>query len=320
MNQYKGVDYVSFDKIEDHPEVQNIRSEITKADVKELMSSIKDRGIQNPLTCFVKDGKYYLVSGFRRRKAVQEIMKEDPKSKIGSIPVLVKEYKNGHTFLDATYDNAIENIQRKDVNPYDMAVRLKALIDSGIDKQKICKAISKSITWLNETLKILNADPDVQNALRKGDVSISEAKAMAKLPADAQSAVARGLASTKKDNPKQAKAIKKAMKDATEANVIPTRKMLNRDKNILFEIIKEMRAIKETDTELYFILSGCLKMTQYALGEKKSTNFDKIAKKYNLKIGEDGNRIKEKKPSPKSQAVASSKKKKTAKKSTKNKK
>jgi len=69
MHQYDKVLYVPVGKIKDHPKVPNIRTDLTKASVKEMISSVKEKGVQNPLTVFSENGDFFLISGWRRRKA-----------------------------------------------------------------------------------------------------------------------------------------------------------------------------------------------------------------------------------------------------------
>ena len=322
MHQYKSVEYIDVSKIEDHPDIPNIRSEVNKADVKELILSIKKKGVQNPLTVFKGVEKYFLISGWRRREAVREIVKEDPKSKLKSVPILVKEYDKDTFVKDALYDNAIENIQRKDVNPYDQAMRIKMLLDMGIGKQEICSQIGKSSTWLTETLNVLNADPEVIERLKKGDITISDAKRLAKLPQETQSTIAKGLSAAKTSGDKKTtQKIQKGMENVTRSrsHVAPAKQDIKYNKNLLMEIIIAMKEKKETKTEQYYVLSGCLKTLQWCLGETGDVNFVKIAEKYGIKIGKDGSRLKEKPKTAKPKTAKPAKKKATKKKATKKK-
>lgn len=308
--QYKTVEYVDVSKIQDHPEVPNIRKEVTKADVKELMASIKEKGVQNPITCFKKDNIYYLVSGWRRRKAVQEITKEDPKAS-PLIPVLLKQYAEKTIVRDALFDNMIENIQRKDVNPLDQANRIKMLMDQGMNKLNICKEIGKSITWVNDTLNVLDADPEVREKIRSGEITMSDAKGIAKLPSETQATVAKGLAAAKKTGDKSAtQKIQRGVDEATRtrSHAMPTKKEIKYNKNVLTEILMAMKAAKEEDTKQYYVLSGCLLIAEWVLGERGETNFGKYVKKYNLELGTDGNKLVKKNPKKKTAKKKAAKK------------
>ena len=315
MNGYDKVEYVKVDKILDHPEVPNIRAEVTKADVKELMASILQSGIQNPLTCFVIDGKHYLVSGWRRRKAVQEILKDDPKHELSKgVPVLTKKYNAKTVLRDALYDNMVENIQRKDVNPLDQANRIKKLIDEDIGKQEICAKIGKSITWLNDVLRVLEADEEVRKKIKSGEITMSDAKNIAKLPQKDQKQVAKGLAAARTSGNREAtKKIKKSLDEATRvrSHSAPTKKEIKYQRNVLFEVLRVMKQRKEDDNKVYYILEGCFNMLEWALGFRKDPDFTKYTKKYGIKIGDDGKLVTEEK---------TKKKKKSAKKTAKKKK
>jgi len=193
----------------------------------------------------------------------------------------------------------IENAQRQDVNGWDMAQRLKMLLDNDIGKQEICKHIGKSITWVNDVLKVLEADPEVQKQVKKGGISLDEAKKTAKLPPAAQKTVAKGLAAAKKSGDKKTtRAIKKGIDQATRvrSNVMPSKKEIKKNKNILGAVLPLMKSDKDTfETDEWFILNGCYNMLRYVLGEMNPPNFEKHAQQYGLKLAKDGTKAKEKK-------------------------
>ena len=297
MEKYKNVEYVPVDQILDHPDVPNIRTDINKADVAELMRSIKDQGISNPLTCFVQDGKYFLVSGWRRKRAVEELCKSDPKFST-EVPVLVRNYDNGNTIQQALVENISENVNRRDVNPMDLADRINILINAGSGKQELCQKLGKSITWLNNVLSVLDADPEVQKSVRAGEITMQEATQTAKLPREAQATVAKGLGAVKKSGDKKArKAMKEKLQEVVSDKIaMPTKKEIKYNRNVIQEIVREMKTRKEEETEEYRIFQGALHTFNWCLGENtRAMNIDKLCKKYGIEIGNDGMRLKPKK-------------------------
>jgi len=301
MQQYKEIKYVPIDQIKEHPDVPNVRasSEITKAEVQELMKSIAEKGVQNPLTVFRFDGKdeYFLVSGWRRKRAVEEIVKENPKSELRNVPVLVKEYNKETLVRDALFDNLIENIQRKDLNGWDKAMRLKMLLDNGMGKQEIMQNISKSITWINDTLKVLEADEEVKAKVKAGEITLDEAKKVAKLPHGSQATVAKGLAAAKKSGDKEAKKnIKHKLDEATreKSHVSPPKKEVKYNRNVLHEILIAMKVAKEDKSEIYYTLVGAYNAFEWILGEKPPMNLSKFLAKYELKVNKAGHKVEQK--------------------------
>lgn len=297
MEKYKNVEYVPVDQILDHPEVPNIRTDINKSDVAELMRSIREQGISSPLTCFVQDGKFFLVSGWRRRRAVIEICKDDPKFS-AEVPVLVRNYDNGNTIQQALIENISENVNRRDVNPMDLADRINTLINAGAGKQDMCQKLGKSITWLNNVLSVLDADPEVQAGVRRGEITMQEATQTSKLPREAQATVAKGLGAARKSGDKKArKAMKEKLQEATSDKIsMPSKKDIKYHRNVIQEIVHEMKTRKEDDIPDFSVLSGALHTFNWCLGENtKTMNLDKFIKKYGIEIGNDGMRVKEKK-------------------------
>jgi ParB/RepB/Spo0J family partition protein len=308
MNRYKNVEYVSPDKIKEHPEVPNVRGTITKEDVAELIRSIMVDGVKHPIHCFKlkDDATYYIESGWRRWRAVMEIIKIDPNTPHKKIPVLVQHYPQKTAVRDAVFANIVENAQRKDVNALDMGTRIQKLIDQDIGKQEICKRTGKSITWVNNVLLVLSADDEIQSRVRKGEITMDEArKAALQSPKD-QAVIAKGLAAAKKAGNKSAvKKIKKGLDEAARvrSHEAPKKKEIQRHRNVLTEVMLEMKKDKDAFLEKYdakkfaplveyFTLIGCLNMLKYSLGESPEPNFDKIARKYKIDLGTDGKRLK----------------------------
>lgn len=315
--QYGKVEYLDPKKIEIHKDTPNIRSRINKGECKDLMNSISERGVQNPITVFQSNGNTYLVSGERRLSSVLWLSEEYPKeARFKQIPVLVKKY--GKEFIrDVLFDNMIENIQREDLNGYDIAMRLKMLIDMGMEKTAICQQIGKSITWVNETLKFLESDKELQDAVKKGDLSLDEGKKIAKLPDEKQATVAKGLVQAKeiaqKTGDKSAKKkIKKGIDKATRkrSGVAPSKKEISVQKNTVFEILEAMKKAGDKDSKPFLVLSGAYLTLQWSMGEQRDMQLDKYLRKYKLDIGVDGRKVVPKPKKTTKKKAASSKKKK----------
>jgi hypothetical protein len=257
--------------------------------------------------------------------SVRWLGEEYPKEpRFKKIPALVKDYGKDLKKLvrEALFDNMIENIQREDLNGYDIAIRLKQLIDMKMEKPQICQQIGKSITWVNETLKFLESDKTVQDAVKKGDLSLDEGKKVAKLDADKQATVAKGLvqakelAATGDAKGKQAKkAIKKGLDSATRkrSGVAPSKKELKVQKNTMFEILEAMKKAGDKDSKPFLVLSGTYLAMQWAMGETRDLSLEKYLRKYKLNIGKDGRKVVPKAAKPKTTVRKSGAKKSKAK-------
>jgi len=271
-------------KIDDvliHPDVPNIRTKIKKDDIKDLINSIRESGLKSPIAVFLEDGKYYLVSGERRLESFRELSKEEPK-KFKTIAAIVQTYEDKN---QALFDNAIENIQREDVNGFDLAKRIQMLIDKKIGKQEICKRLGKSITWVNEALKFMEADPEVQKQVSDNNITFDEGKKIAKLPQDIQSAVATSLGTAKSSGDKSTVTrLKKGVEKATRvrSSVMPGKKEISANKEKLSKIIDAMKKSEDKDTKQFYGLQGSLYALRWVIGEESEMKLDGLMKKYKI--------------------------------------
>ena len=282
------IEYFHVDQIEKHPEVPNIRSKINKPDIKDLKDSIREKGVKTPISVFLEkdeDGKQhiYFVSGERRIKSVRELATEEPDKFDGTIPAIVMQYSDN--VKQALFDNFIENIQRQDVNPVDVANRIKLLLDKGFNKTEISKEIGKSVVWISEALNFLSkADDTVKEKVQAGDMTFDEGKKLSKLSSkEKQKIVAEGLVEAKEKGDKKAlKQIKKALEEKTRvrSTVAPGKKDITKKKELVFVIIKEMKKQKknETESKKYAGMEGILLGLKYALGEEQDIKLGKICK------------------------------------------
>ena len=281
-----------------HPSAPNIRSKILKAEIKELIDSIREKGVRTPIRVFKLDGdsKYYLVSGERRLRSFEFLKEEDPKE-FSKIPVIISEYKGTpeEVIQEALYDNTIENIQRKDLNGLDLANRLKMFIDADLTKQEIALKIGKSITWVTETLKFLDADDIVKEKVEAGEISLDEGKKIAKLPESKQGAVAKGLAKAKEIGDKESK---KAIKNAIEktnrvrSNPMPQKKEIKRKYNMLSLVVEAMKKDETVnDTKQYQGLLGTKLALKWVLGEEPDMKVERLLEKYKIEVTADGTRL-----------------------------
>jgi len=258
MNGKSKFVWLKLTEINEHPEVKNVRKSVTKEDVKDLISSIKQSGVENPLKLFEYEGKYYLVSGWRRKKAVECILEENPEHELSNgVPCIIGDYDPKEVFRQALYDNLIENIQREDVNPLDLAERVKNLLDSGIGKKELCEKLGKSITWLNDTLRILEAEDKVKEKVRDGSITISDAKNIAKLPKEKQEKIVEGLAAAKEiQDKKSTKEIKKAVKEAIRerSHEMPTKKEIKYYRNVSMTVLQAMAKAGHKETTKYQVI------------------------------------------------------------------
>lgn len=311
---YNKVEYLEPKTIKLHPEIPNVRSSITKDSIKDLMRSIKETGVQNPITCFQSNGETFLVSGERRLRCVIDLHKEDPKdARFKAIPVLVKHYDPKTVIKDALYDNLIENIQREDLSGHDLATRIKLFVDNGMGKQEICERTGKSISWLNTTLKFLEADDTVKELVKEGKLTLDEGRIAARISEPViQAAAARAMAKAKESGDKgKVRSTKKQARQAgrKRSSEKQSTKEVTKASNTIGVIIRAMRDKKEVEGNIMTMFkAGRISDRQaqamalfafqtalrWVLGEEqKGLGLDKFLKTYKLAPDKAGNLVRQ---------------------------
>ena len=166
MAKYK---LISVDRITD-PELP-IREELTPESVSDLLDSISEVGIIEPIIV-KKSGDYYeVVAGHRRFYAAKVLH-------LTEVPTLIVDV-NG---LDGEVLKLHENIARQEVSPLAWAKHLQRLIQQyDVDGAKIAEILGRSPAWVSQHLAILDYSPKLQAALEKGDISFTSARELASI-------------------------------------------------------------------------------------------------------------------------------------------
>lgn len=153
------------------------RRRFSKEELEELAQSIREVGlIQPPVVRPTASGHYELISGERRYRAAQMIGLE-------VIPVIVKEA--GHPI--SAQAALIENIQRVDLNPMEVARALRSLMEQfGFQQDELAERVGKKRSTVANYLRLLVLPEEIQEAVRQEVVSMGHAKALLSLSEPAQ--------------------------------------------------------------------------------------------------------------------------------------
>lgn len=158
----------------------NVRQSLTGID--ELAASILQVGLLQPLTVEAEGGKYVITSGFRRHAAIGQLIKA--KQWTGPVDVHVRAWDDESQRLVAML---IENLQRVDLDPVDEAFGIQRLaVEHGIDAKDIATRLNRSVAHVKERLALCALPDEGLELLRKGELTIGVAVAIAKAPADVQ--------------------------------------------------------------------------------------------------------------------------------------
>ena len=142
-----------------------------KTSLEELTSSIKERGVVQPIIVRKSrdiDGKYEIIAGERRWLASQN-------AGLNEIPVVVIEADD----IKALEFGIVENVQRSDLNPVEEATGYKRLMDEfGYDQEKVGRFIGKSRAHIANCLRLLSLPKEVIALIEAGKITQGHAKVL----------------------------------------------------------------------------------------------------------------------------------------------
>ena len=130
-------------------------------DLSELMASIAEKGVIEPLIVRQRGGRYQIVAGERRYQAsVQVGLRE--------LPVVIRDVDDNEIVEVAL----VENIQRKDLSPFEEAEALHTLAERcGYTHEDLARRMGKSRTSVTESLALAQMPIEVRNLCRLADIS-----------------------------------------------------------------------------------------------------------------------------------------------------
>ena len=148
--------------------------------LKELSESIKRHGLIQPIIVIKKDGGYMLIAGERRFRATKLL----GESKIKAIVADIESQSLRELAL-------IENIQREDLNPIELANSYKELIDEyKITQDALANIVHKSRVQITNTMRLLSLSVATQEYIKEGKLTQGHAKVIVGLePSDEKMAV-----------------------------------------------------------------------------------------------------------------------------------
>jgi len=149
------------------------RVEFPAEHLHELVESIRERGIIQPLIVRKVDGKYELIAGERRWRAARELG-------LAEAPAIIREATDREVLELAL----IENLQREGLNPIEEAsAYLRLSRDFGLTQEDISKRVGKSRASIANAMRLLDLHPDVQALLKHDRISVGHAKVLLSLKA-----------------------------------------------------------------------------------------------------------------------------------------
>ena len=165
--------------IEDiYPNANQPRTHFDEKALQELAESIKVLGIIQPITVRKDGAKFEIISGERRYRASKMVgLKE--------IPAYVR-LVNDQELLEMAL---VENIQREDLDAIEVALTYQRLLEEiGLTQEALSQRVGKERSTITNSIRLLKLNPDVQQAIRNGDISAGHGRAILSLenPEDQQ--------------------------------------------------------------------------------------------------------------------------------------
>jgi ParB family chromosome partitioning protein len=144
------------------------RTNFNEETLKELASSIKELGVIQPITVRkLEFNKYQLISGERRLRAAKL-------AGLAVIPSYIRIADDNESLVMAL----VENIQRHDLDPIEIALSYQRLIDEiQLTQEQMSDRVGKKRSTIANYLRLLKLDPIIQTGIRDGFISMGHGRA-----------------------------------------------------------------------------------------------------------------------------------------------
>lgn len=168
QNTSNNISSIEIDQIEANP--YQPRRSFDEEELEDLVSSISQHGIIQPITVKrISAKQFHIISGERRFRAAKL-------AGLNEIPVFIRE-AGDQEMLELAL---IENIQRSDLNPIDIAISYQRLIDEfDITHESISQRVGKNRSTVTNYIRLLKLVPSAQQAIRDQQITMGHAKVLA---------------------------------------------------------------------------------------------------------------------------------------------
>ncbi|MFV0604491.1 MAG: ParB/RepB/Spo0J family partition protein [Niabella sp.] len=162
-----GTSRIALTDIETNP--RQPRTDFDEQALQELSNSIKMHDIIQPITVSrMANGKYRLISGERRFRASKMAGLKD-------IPAYIRQ-ANDVELLELAL---LENLQREDLNAMEVALSYKRMMDElDYTQDNVAERMGKDRSTISNFIRLLKLPPDIQLAVRNGELSMGHARAL----------------------------------------------------------------------------------------------------------------------------------------------
>lgn len=150
------------------PNNEQPRKNFSDEELEELSASIKQFGVLQPLIVREKKGKYEIVAGERRYRASKL-------AGLKELPIIVKDFSD----VETLQVSLIENIQRENLNPMELAYAYNLLMERfDLTQEEVADKVGKSRSSVANIIRLMNLTPYVQEKLREEVITFGHARAI----------------------------------------------------------------------------------------------------------------------------------------------
>lgn len=267
----KQVQYIPINELEPNP--LQPRGVISPESINELVDSIREHGILEPLIVAKTPAGYQIIAGERRWRASRIL-------KLEEVPAIVKE-TSPQQMLEMAI---VENIQRKDLNPIERAkafLRLKE--EFGFDNNKIAKRMGKSVPYVINELKLLHLPDALKDGLLSGLITEGHARALISIGDTRLMIEAYKIVLKEKASVRRAEDIARRMRKKIEEGDVPiTKENLPQFlKSKLDNIATDLESIFEDKTsKVKIIQTNVLTKVTFQFKGESEKRFEKLKQLY----------------------------------------
>lgn len=166
-----GSNFVEINIEDIYPNPFQPRKKFNIEKIKDLANSIKEAGMIQPVIVYKKAGKFYLVIGERRWRAVQYL-------KWKKIPAIIKDISTDDVMIGAL----VENIQREDLNAIEISEGIELLMKkSGLNQENISRKLGMKRSTLTNFLRLLKLPEAIKQGVISNEITQGHARAILSL-------------------------------------------------------------------------------------------------------------------------------------------
>jgi ParB family transcriptional regulator, chromosome partitioning protein len=145
------------------------RREFAEEELNELAESIRAHGVLQAILLFEDGGIYRIIAGERRFRACHQ-------AGLATVPARIIDKPDDSELMQLAL---IENIQREDLNPLDLAAGYRSLIEEyGMTQEELASSLGKNRASIANVLRLVKLHPVIKVSLKEGRISFGHAKVL----------------------------------------------------------------------------------------------------------------------------------------------